>query len=239
MYPRYSKQSSTNQGNRFTEVHHEVHHEVHYENQPFFRLGRPQPANGNRSDRHGETLDQDNSLVVLNDYLVHLFPENKRARNNLKSLIQVINLFQLPVIMTYGSLGITDSSIIPELRELHSKPVIISRTTVNPWDDSCFSGTVRQAGKKNLIWAGAVAEISLNLPAVTASQQGYTVHALLDVSCSHTADGIWMVSQQLQSAGIPLSNVMEVAAKMQKDWRMPTGRRLEAILREYLNRQQA
>ena len=235
-HPKYSNQfSANNEGSRFTEVHHEVHHEVHYENQPFFRLGRPLPANGNHSNRQKEAMDPDNSLIILNDYLEPLFPENTQARHNLKFLIQVINLFHLPVIITCGSLGITDSSIIPELKSLHSRPIMISRTTVNPWDDSCFTGTVRQTGKKNLLWAGAVAEISLTLPTITASRHGYTVYALMDVSCS--AGGIWMISQQLQSAGVPLTNVMEVAAQMQKDWRMPTGRKLETILQEYLNRQ--
>jgi hypothetical protein len=237
MYPKHSTTSTTRDGNRFTEVHHEVHHEVHYENQPFFRTGRPKPVNRNGFNRQTEMPDPKNSLVILNDYLEPLVPENTQIRDNLKTLIQVINLFHLPVIMTYGSLGLSDASLIPEWRKLHSKPVIISRTTVNPWDDSCFTGTIRQAGKRNLFWAGAIAEISLTLPAATAVQHGYTSYALMDVSCSHTAGGIWMVSQQLQSAGVLLTNVLEAAARMQKDWRMPAGRQLEIILQEYLNRQ--
>lgn len=240
MYPNHSNQSTANTGgNSFTEVHHEVHHEVRYENYPYScRLGRPLPANGQNTQMEENNLLPGNSLVIFNDYQQNLLPRQQtpattQFENNLNAFIQIVNLFQIPVIITFGSLGLQNGSAIPALSRLETDPIQIPRTTLNPWDDVSFVNIVRQTGRQNLLFAGAIAEISLTLPAVSAAHNGYTTYALVDISFPLSSTGQCIVCQQLQTAGVHPASWSQVAAWMQRDWRLSPGRMLEHIFREY------
>ncbi len=178
-------------------------------------------------------------MVIFNDYQQNLLPRQQTPAitqfdNNLNAFIRIVNLSKIPVIITFGSLGSQNGPTLPALSRLETDPVVMPRTTLNPWDDTSFVNTVRQAGRQNLLVAGAIAEISLTLPAVSAARNGYTTYALVDVSLPLSSTGLCIVCQQLKKAGVHPASWSQIAAWMQRDWRLSPGRIMENIFREYL-----
>src|SRR6202007_1506763 len=131
-----------------------------------------------------EQLTPDNAALLLIDHQVGLFSGVRdipigELKHNVVALARAAKVLSVPIIVTATSPEMW-GPIIPELTEALPGISIISRTTVNAFDEPRFAKAVEAAGRKKLIIAGVSTEVCLAFPAIFATGIGYDAYAVID-----------------------------------------------------------
>jgi nicotinamidase-related amidase len=131
---------------------------------------------------------RDNTAVVIVDHQVGLYAgvhdiAVEELKHNVVALAKAAGVLGLPLVVTTTMAGSMWGPTIPELLDvLPSDLKIIDRTTVNAWDDPRVAAAVRATGRTHLVIAGILTEVSLALPAISATAEGFTAYGAVDAS---------------------------------------------------------
>lgn len=155
--------------------------------------------------------------------------------NNVKALVTIAQIYQLPSIITTSAADGPNGPIMPVVEQGLPKAEIVHRPgEINAWDNKDFVAAVEKTERRQLLIAGISTEVCLAFVALSARDAGYDVRAVLDAS------GTWskLVEQaalaRMVQAGIVPMTWVGVGAELLGDWRSSTGQAHGKLMADYL-----
>ena len=156
-----------------------------------------------------------------------------RLKKAARALAKLAGLLQIPVIVTgvRGEDG-SPAKVIPEIAEGVGAVSTHLRTTCDSFLNEDIVSAVKATGRKTLLISGVATELAVQLPALTASDQGYKVYVVFD-ACG----GISERSEQagllrMMKAGATTVSVLTLAGELAGDFRDAKAQQAIAILYE-------
>jgi nicotinamidase-related amidase len=101
-----------------------------------------------------------------------------------------------------------------------------TRFSANAWDDPKFVAAIEKTGRKNLIMAGVTIDVCLAFAAMQAVDVGYNVYGVVDASGALEVTIRENAVARMKDHGITPINWTTVAAELQRNWSLPTGKDL-------------
>src|SRR5215469_11984242 len=104
-----------------------------------------------------------------------------RLKKGVRGLAKLARLFGIPAIVSgvRGEDG-KPATMIPEIAEGLGDLPTHHRTTCDSFQNEEIAATIRATERKTLLISGVATELAVQLPALTASDQGYRVYIVLD-----------------------------------------------------------
>jgi nicotinamidase-related amidase len=191
----------------------------------------------NREDRRAlyEQLTADNAAVVLVDHQVGLFSgvvdiDVHTLKHNVVALAKAAKILGLPTIMTATAPDSMWGPTIPELLKARPDLDVLSRTTVNPWDEPHFAQAVTALGRRKLIVAGISTEVCLGSTAIRAVGLGYDAYGAVDASGTFSQTKRETGLLRLAQAGVIVTDYASTMVEILKDNASPLASDLYAAL---------
>ncbi len=184
------------------------------------------------------TFTSSNSVLLLIDHQVGTMKLIKNiplevAKRNTVALAKVAKVLGIPIIVTTGTEDKFQGPVMPELTAVIPDEVAarVARSgVVNTWEDPDFRAAVEKTQRRNLTMAGVTTDVCLYSPAISATEQGYQVQAVLDASGSPTELSEELARRRMERAGVTLTATNTVIAELARDWSRPEGGKLLEIM---------
>src|SRR6516165_11807385 len=177
----------------------------------------------------------DTALVLIDHQsgimqLVHDYSPAE-FRNNVIVLAKLGKVFKLPTVLTTSLGQGPNGPFIPEVVSMFPDVPVIDRPgIISAWDDPKVVAAIEKTGRKNLIMAGVTVDVCLAFAAMQAVDAGYGVidaSGALEVTIRENAVA------RMKDHGITPINWTTVAAELQRDWRLPTGKDLGRVFHDH------
>ena len=94
------------------------------------------------------------------------------------------------------------------------------------------NSAIQSTGRKTLLISGVATELAVQLPALTASDQGYKVFIVLDACGGMSERTEQAALLRMAKAGATTVSVMTLAGELAGDFRYPTAQQAIGILYE-------
>ena len=137
-----------------------------------------------------------------------------------RALAKLAKLLDIPAVVTgiRGEDG-NPAEMIPQIAEGLGDVPTHHRTTCDSFLDEEIVAAIKATGRKTLLISGVATELAVQLPALTASDQGYKVYVVLD-ACG----GMSMRTEQaallrMTKSGATTVSVMTLAGELAGDFR--------------------
>ena len=91
--------------------------------------------------------------------------------------------------------------LIKEVQDVYPEQKPVDRTTLNTWEDPRVIEWVRKTGKKKLVMAGLWTEVCLQMPVLSALDDGHEVYFITDASGGASREAHDMAVQRMIQAG--------------------------------------
>jgi nicotinamidase-related amidase len=151
-------------------------------------------------------IDQQSGVMQLvDDY------SPAELRNNVIGLAKLGRVFKLPTVLTTSADQGPNGPIIPEL----------------------LMAAIEKTGRRNLIMAGVTIEVCLALAAMQAVEAGYNVYGVVDASGGLEVTIRENAVARMKDHGITPINWTTVAAELQRNWSLPTGKDLGRVFHDH------
>ena len=171
----------------------------------------------------------------LQEGIVELSRTNplERLKKSVRALARLAKLFEMPVIVSgvQGDGG-QDASLLAEIGEGAGAQPIHYRTTCDSMLNSEIVKQIESMGRKTLLIAGVATELAVQLPALTASDQGYRVFVVLDACGGMSERTEQAALLRMSKAGATTISVMTLAGEIAGDLRNPRAQQAVEILFE-------
>ena len=155
-------------------------------------------------------------------------------RNNVIGLAKLGKVFKLPTVLTTSLGQGPNGPFIPEVVSMFPDVPVIDRPgIISAWDDPQFVAAVEKTGRKNLIMAGVTVDVCLAFTAMQAAEAGYNVYGVIDASGGLDVTTRELAVARMKGHGITPINWTTVAAELQRDWRLPTGKDLGPVFHDH------
>jgi nicotinamidase-related amidase len=193
-----------------------------------------------RSSFNYERLTTDKVGLILIDFQVGLMnmvhemslPEFK---TNVKALISIGKLFNLPTIITTNRANGPHGSLHPHIKESFPKARIIDRDgEINSWDNDDFKKAVKDLGVNRFIIAGMGLGTCTGLPALSLKNEGFDVFVVFDCSGSFTKIESKINFVRLTEAGIIPVNWFAVGCELLGDLRDDKGNEFLKLMEKHM-----
>ena len=112
-------------------------------------------------------------------------------------------------------------------------PVIDRPGIISAWDDPKVVAAIEKAGRKNLIMAGVTIDVCLAFAAMQAVEAGYNVYGVVDASGALEVTIRENAIARMKDHGITPINWTTVAAELQRNWSLPTGKDLGRVFHDH------
>jgi nicotinamidase-related amidase len=184
------------------------------------------------------TFSSTDSALLLIDHqlgtmkLIKNIPLDVVKRNTL-ALANTAKILSIPVVISSSQEQNVQGPLLPELEEIlpEAFSARVQRAgIVNAWNDPNFKKAVERTGRKNLIMAGVTTVVCLVYPAISASQEGYQVQAVMDASGSPYNISEEMSRRRMEREDVVLTATNTLMAELAQDWSRPEGSELLTIL---------
>jgi len=164
-------------------------------------------------------LSRKNTVLLLVDHQVGLLTGVRDIsvadlKHNVVGLAKAAHDLGVPVIVTATMPDGMWGPIFPELLQALPGTQVISRTTINAWDDPRVRAAIEKTGRKQIVIAGVSLEICASFPALTAKANGYDARVVLDASGTFWQDKRIGGLMRLQGAGVPVTDYATAAVEM-------------------------
>ncbi|WP_412024317.1 isochorismatase family protein [Burkholderia cepacia] len=164
-------------------------------------------------------LSRDNTVLVLVDHQVGLFTGVRdidvgQLRHNVVALAKVAKTLGIPVIVTATMPDGMWGPTIPELKAALPGVPVISRTSINAWDDPNVRAAIEKTGRKQVVVAGVSLEVCATFPALALKAAGYDPRVVLDASGTFSDAKRTAGLQRLAGAGIPVTDYATVGVEL-------------------------
>jgi hypothetical protein len=149
------------------------------------------------------------------------------------ALAKLAKLFDIPAIVS-GVVGEDGSpaQMIPQLAQGLGDLSIHHRTTCDSFLNTEIQSSIKASGRKTLLIAGVATELAVQLPALTASDLGYRVYAVVDACGGMSERTEQAAFRRMSSAGATTVSVMTLAGEIAGDFRDPKAQQAIRILYE-------
>ncbi len=157
----------------------------------------------------------------------------ERLRSGVRGLAELAKLFDIPVIVTgiRGEDG-SDAKIMEEITIVLGDLPVSHRTICDCFQDEEIRSAIQATGKKTLLIAGVATELAVQLPALSASDEGYRAYIVVD-ACGGMSDRTEQAAfQRTAKAGASTVSVMTLAGELAGDFRRPEAEKAIKILYE-------
>ncbi|MBZ5791113.1 isochorismatase family protein [Burkholderia sp. D-99] len=164
-------------------------------------------------------LSRDNTVLLLVDHQVGLFTGVRdidvgQLRHNVVALAKAAKTLGIPVIVTATMPDGMWGPTIPELKAALPGVPVISRTSINAWDDPNVRAAIEKTGRKQVVIAGVSLEVCATFPALTLKAAGYDPRVVLDASGTFSDAKRTAGLQRLAGAGIPVTDYATVGVEL-------------------------
>jgi nicotinamidase-related amidase len=122
--------------------------------------------------------------------------------------------------------------MIPEIAEGIGEVPTYVRTTCDSFRNDEIVAAIKATGRKTLLIAGVATELAVQLPALTASDEGYKVYVVMDACGGMSQRTEEAALLRMAKAGVTTVSVMTLAGEMSGDFREPKAQQAIAILYE-------
>jgi len=138
--------------------------------------------------------------------------------NNAVALAKSGKTFKIPMIVTSTSQKNLNGPIFAPLQRVLSHLPMMSRTTLNAWEDVRIVEAVRKTKREKLIIAGLWTEVNVVMPALKALEDGYTTYVVADACGGATTIAHQMAMQRMIQAGVVPITWLQFLFELQRDW---------------------
>jgi len=183
-------------------------------------------------------IEAQDALVLFADLqagIVELTQTNplERLKKAVRALAQLAKLFDIPVIVTgvRGEDG-NAAKIVPQIGEILGDLPTHHRTTCDSFLNQEIVSAIKATGRKTLLVSGVATELAVQLPALTASDQGYRVYVVLDACGGMSERTEQAALLRLATSGATTVSVMTLAGELAGDFREVKAQQAIGILYE-------
>lgn len=156
-----------------------------------------------------------------------------RLQKGVLALSRLAHLFQMPIVVTgvRGQDG-SDAKILPQIAEGAGPSTTIHRTTCDSFLNAEIVAAISATGRKTLLISGVATELAVQLPALSATEEGFRVFVVVD-GCGGISERTEQAAiQRITQAGAAIVSVMTLAGELAGDFREPRAQQALGILYE-------
>jgi nicotinamidase-related amidase len=161
-------------------------------------------------------------FVDLQTGIVELSQTNPldRLKKGVRALAKLAKLLGIPAVVSgvRGEDG-SPSKMIPEIAEGLGDLPTLHRTTCDALLNEEIVSAIKATGRKTLLICGVATELAVQLPALTASDQGYRVFVVWDASGGVSERSEQAALRRMAAAGATTVSVMTLAGELAGDFR--------------------
>ena len=156
-----------------------------------------------------------------------------RLKRGVLALAKLAKLLSIPAVVAgvRGEDG-NPSKMIPQIADGLGELPTHHRTTCDSFLNEEIASTIQSTGRKTLLISGVATELAVQLPALTASDQGYRVFVVLDACGGMSERTEQAALLRMAKAGATTVSVMTLAGELAGDFRYPTAQQAIGILYE-------
>lgn len=166
-----------------------------------------------------DRLTRTNAVLLLVDHQVGLvagsrYPEPQDLRKNAVGLARASKILGVPIVATTTMSDGMFGPIFPELADVLKDQEIIDRTTVNPFDESQITSSIKKTGKSKVIVAGVNTAVCTCFPAISAVNAGYGSYAAIDASGAFDSTEQQTAMIRMTQAGVIVADHNAIVVEM-------------------------
>lgn len=166
-----------------------------------------------------DRLTRTNAVLLLVDHQVGLvagsrYPEPQDLRKNVVGLARASTILGVPIVVTTTMSDGMFGPIFPELADILKDQEIIDRTTVNPFDESRITSSIKRTGRSKVIVAGVNTAVCTCFPAISAVDAGYGAYAAIDASGAFDATEQQTAMIRMTQAGVIVADYNAIVVEM-------------------------
>ena len=183
-------------------------------------------------------INPNDTIVLFADLqtgIVELSQTNPvdRLKKAALALAKLANLMDIPALVSgvRGEDG-NPSKMIPQIAEGLGDIATHHRTTCDSFLNQEIVSAIKATGRKTLLICGVATELAVQLPALTASDQGYKVFVVVDACGGMSERTEQAALQRMAKAGATTVSVMTLAGELAGDFREAKARQAIGILYE-------
>ncbi len=183
-------------------------------------------------------IDPQDAVILFADLQSGIFELSKtippdRLKTGVRSLAKLAKLLGIPVIVSgvRGEDG-SPAKIIPQIAEGLGEIPTHHRTTCDSFLNEDIVSAIKATGRKTLLISGVATELAVQLPALTASDQGYRVYVVLDACGGMSERTEQAALLRIAKAGATTVSVMTLAGELAGDFRHAQAQQAIGILYE-------
>jgi nicotinamidase-related amidase len=186
---------------------------------------------------HSRILAEDAVILFadLQTGIIELSQTNPldRLKKSVKALAKLAKLFEIPVFVTgiQGEDG-SPAAITPEIGEVLGEVPTHHRTTCDSFRNPEILAAIEATGRKTLLISGVATELAVQLPALSAADQGYKAFVVLDACGGMSERTEQAALLRMGSAGATAVSVMTLAGELAGDFREAKAQQAIGILFE-------
>ena len=156
-----------------------------------------------------------------------------RLQKSVLALAKLAKLFEIPAIVSAvrGQDG-GEARILPQIAQGLGALPTHYRTTCDSVLNTEIISAIEKTQRKTLLISGVATELAVQLPALTASDQGYRVYVVLDACGGMSERTEQAALLRMAKAGATTVSVMTLAGEIAGDFREPKAQQAIGILYE-------
>ena len=193
------------------------------------------------TDKVDSRIYAEDSVILFADLqsgIVELTQTNplKRLRAGVLALSKLAKLFAIPAIVCgiRGEDG-GDARVLPEIESGVGSVPTLDRTTWDSFRNSEIVSAIKATKRKTLLISGVATELAVQLPALTATDEGYSVYVVLDACGGMSERTEQAALLRLASVGATTVSVMALAGELAGDFSEPSAQAAIGIVYEMAN----
>lgn len=183
-------------------------------------------------------IDANDAIVLFADLqtgiveLTQTIPLD-RLKKGVRALAKLAKLLGIPAIVTgvRGEDG-KPASVIEEIKQGLGDFPTYHRTTCDSFLNEEIVAKIKATNRKTLVISGVATELAVQLPALTASDQGYRVYVVVDACGGMNERTEQAALQRMMKGGATPVSVMTLAGELAGDFREAKAQQAIAILYE-------
>ena len=156
-----------------------------------------------------------------------------RLQKSVLALAKLAKLFEIPAIISAvrGQDG-GEARILPQIAQGLGALPTHYRTTCDSVLNTEIISAIEKTQRKTLLISGVATELAVQLPALTASDQGYRVYVVLDACGGMSERTEQAALLRMAKAGTTTVSVITLAGEIAGDFREPKAQQAIGILYE-------
>lgn len=154
---------------------------------------------------------------------------------NMRALARIAVETGMPLVLTSSMESEFQGPMLDDLKTIAPEAFEkrVQRTgVVDPWDDPNFKAAVEATGRKKLIIAGLTNHVCTVLPAISATEDGFEVRAVIDAGGSPTQISDDVSAQRMRDNGVTITVTDQIIAELANLWTEGDGPAIQKILVE-------